>query len=200
MQRERIVGHPISSGMPALRARATPPPEGFAYRPDFLAAEEERALVAELERQPLKEFDFHGYLGRRRVIFYGWRYDFSSRLHRADPIPEFLHPVRQRAAEFAGVAAADLDHVLLTEYRPGAPIGWHRDRPVFDDVIGISLLSPCVFRFRRKQGAGWERASLLVEPRSLYLLRGPSRREWQHSIPPMEQLRYSITFRSLTKT
>ena len=86
---------------------------------------------------------------------------------------------------------------MVTEYEPGAPIGWHRDRPQFEDVIGISLASPCTFRFRRKKGAGWERASFIAEPRSAYLLRGPARTEWQHSIPPVEALRYSITFRTL---
>jgi alkylated DNA repair dioxygenase AlkB len=108
--------------------------------------------------------------------------------------------VRQRAAHFAGLEASSLEHALLIEYTPGAGIGWHRDRPTFDDVIGISLLSTCTFRLRRKAGARWERRSFTAEPRSAYLLRGPSRTEWEHSIPPLETLRYSITFRSVSRT
>lgn len=176
------------------------PPEGFRYRTGFLSPEEERGLVERIRASPLEEFDFHGYLAKRRVLSYGWHYDFSSGgLRRADEIPDFLLAVRDRAAAFADLAADDLGHALVTEYRPGTPIGWHRDKPVFADVIGISLLSPCLFRLRRKVGAAWDRLSLTLEPRSIYLLRGPSRREWEHSIPPVEALRYSITFRSLRR-
>jgi alkylated DNA repair dioxygenase AlkB len=94
---------------------------------------------------------------------------------------------------------AALEHALVLEYTPGAAIGWHKDRPVFDDVIGISLLAPCTFRLRRKAGAKWERRSLVAAPRSAYLLRGPSRTAWEHSIPPLDALRYAITFRSLAR-
>ncbi|HEU5273043.1 MAG TPA: alpha-ketoglutarate-dependent dioxygenase AlkB, partial [Xanthobacteraceae bacterium] len=104
-----------------------------------------------------------------------------------------------RAARFAGLDSSALEHALLIEYGPGAAIGWHRDRPQFGDVIGISLLSPCTFRLRRRGGAKWERRSIAAEPRSAYLLRGPSRTEWEHSIPPLETLRYSITFRTLVR-
>ena len=107
--------------------------------------------------------------------------------------------MRDSAADFAGLAPAELVHALVTEYTPGAAIGWHRDRPVFGDVIGISLASSCRFRLRRKQASGWQRAALVLEPRSAYLLRGPVRREWEHSIPPAERLRYSVTFRSLAR-
>ena len=102
----------------------------------------------------------------------------------------------QKAAQFAGLSADALQHALITEYSAGAAIGWHRDRPEFEDVIGISLRAPCVFRFRRKQGTRWERASIGLQPRSTYLLRGPARWDWQHSIPAVDNLRYSITFRS----
>jgi alkylated DNA repair dioxygenase AlkB len=183
--------------MAAPRLRPTPLPEGFEYRPDLIDPDEEQALVAEFLALPFQEFDFHGYLGKRRVVSFGWRYDFTSGLERADPMPKFLWPVRAKAAAFAGIEPDDLEHVLLTEYREGAPIGWHRDRSVFGDVIGISLLSACIFRFRRKRGTAWERVSFIAAPRSAYILRGPSRSEWQHSIPPMERLRYSITFRTL---
>jgi alkylated DNA repair dioxygenase AlkB len=172
-------------------------PEGFEYREGFVSAEEEAELVERLAGLELREFEFHGYLGKRRVTYFGLRYDFNDMAVReAEPIPDFLLAVRDRAAAFAGRAPAELAHALVTEYMPGAAIGWHRDRPVFGDVIGVSLCSPCRFRLRRKRGDGWQRASLTLAPRSAYLLRGPARHEWQHSIPPVEALRYSITFRS----
>ncbi|HEX8392440.1 MAG TPA: alpha-ketoglutarate-dependent dioxygenase AlkB [Longimicrobium sp.] len=180
------------------KAKDAAPPEGFRYQPDVLPADEERALVEHIRGLPLKEFEFHGYVGKRRVLSYGWHYDFTERrLHPVDQIPTFLLPLRDRAAAFAGVAPESLPHALVTEYGPGATIGWHRDKGVFDDVIGVSLLSPCVFRLRRKAGTRWERFSLTAEPRSAYLLRGPSRTEWEHSIPAVDALRYSVTFRTL---
>lgn len=146
---------------------------------------------------PLKAFQFHGYEGKRRVVSYGWQYDFNqSKLRKTGHIPSWLLPLRETAADFARLAPEQLQQVLVTEYGPGAGIGWHRDKAVFGDVIGISLLSACRFRLRRKLGARWERASLTAEPRSAYLLRGPSRTEWEHSIPPVDALRYSITFRN----
>jgi alkylated DNA repair dioxygenase AlkB len=128
---------------------------------------------------------------------FGQHYDFAAETLHNEEIPAFLLPLRQRAADFARIAAAELPHALVTEYAPGAAIGWHRDRPVYKDVIGISFVSPCRFRLRRKKGSGWQRTSKMLEPRSVYLLRGPVRTQWQHSIPPVEQLRYSVTFRSL---
>jgi alkylated DNA repair dioxygenase AlkB len=180
-----------------LLETAPPLPEGLVYRADLISREQETALIEQIAMLPFRPFEFHGYLGNRRTVSFGFRYDFGDhRVHEAEPVPDFLLPMRQRAAEFAGVAAADLVHALVTEYAPGAGIGWHRDRPVFEDVIGISLAAPCRFRLRRKRGHGWERAALNLGPRSAYLLRGPVRYEWQHSIAPMEELRYSITFRS----
>ncbi|HEY3473213.1 MAG TPA: alpha-ketoglutarate-dependent dioxygenase AlkB [Anaerolineales bacterium] len=174
------------------------PPEGFRYQADVLPPDEEQELVEHIRQLPLKEFEFHGYVGKRRVISYGWHYDFGeARLQPAEEMPVFLLTVRARAAEFAGVAPEDLPHALITEYGPGAAIGWHRDKGVFGDVVGISLLSPCNFRLRRKAGSTWERYSIAVEPRSAYLLRGIVRAEWEHSIPAVDSLRYSITFRTL---
>lgn len=175
-----------------------PFPDGFRYRPDLLGAAAERTLLEQVQQLPLEEFEFHGYTGKRRVISYGWHYDFARRaLAASDPIPSFLHPVRELAAEFAELDPDQLQQVLVTEYSPGAGIGWHRDKAVFGDVIGISLLSPCIFRLRRRAGDGWERVSLTAAERSAYLLRGPSRTEWEHSIPGVAALRYSITFRNL---
>ena len=183
------------------KARVSTPPEGFRYQAEVLPPVEEQELVERIRQLPLKEFEFHGYVGKRRVMSYGWHYDFGERtLRPTDEIPVFLHKLRERAAAFADLAPGDLPHALVTEYGPGAAIGWHRDKGVFSDVVGISLLSPCVFRLRRKISSAstrWERYSLTVEPRSAYLLRGASRTEWEHSIPGVDALRYSITFRSL---
>jgi alkylated DNA repair dioxygenase AlkB len=185
---------PLSGGGPDL-------PEGFRYRPDFISPSEEQALVAAIAGLPFKAFEFQGYRGKRRVVSFGWQYVFDgSGLRKAEDMPDFLLPLRSRAAAFAGIEAQALQHVLLTEYRPGAPIGWHKDRSVFGETVGISLLSPCRFRFRLKSGERWERRALIAEPRSAYLLSGPSRTEWEHSIPEVEALRYSITFRNLRES
>jgi|SRR5262245_14765518 len=168
------------------------------YAADVLARREEEALLDVLPSLPFKEFEFHGFLGKRRVVSFGWHYDFNGGgLRTAGELPEFLLPIRERAAHFAGVPTAALEHTLVLDYPPGAAIGWHKDRPAFGDVIGISLLAPCTFRLRRKTGATWERCSLTAEPRSAYLLRGPARTEWEHSIPAVDARRYSITFRTL---
>jgi alkylated DNA repair dioxygenase AlkB len=184
---------------PSLRGTAPQPPEGFRYRPELIDPDDEAALSTRVRELPFREFEFHGYTGKRRVVSFGWHYDFSGRqLRKADDIPDFLLPLRQTAAAFAGVVPEQLQHVLVTEYGPGAGIGWHRDKAVFGETVGVSLLSPCVLRLRRKAGERrWERASVEAEPRSAYLLSGPARAEWEHSIPPVDALRYSITFRNL---
>jgi alkylated DNA repair dioxygenase AlkB len=173
-------------------------PAGFRYAPDLIDAAEEARLVGAFADLPFKEFKFHGFLGKRRVVSFGFRYDFKGGgLRQAEPIPPFLLPARELAAAFAGLDPEQLQHALITEYRPGAAIGWHRDRPNFDDVIGISLCAPCTFRMRRKRDAGWQRFSMRLDRRSVYLMHGASRDEWQHSIPAVDELRYSITFRAL---
>ena len=186
------------SGQLGLFEKSSGLPEGFKYRAELITADDEAGLLGHVREQPFKEFEFHGFTGRRRTVSFGWHYDFKdSKLRPAGEIPDFLQPLRVRAASFAGLKPGDLPHALVIEYSPGAAIGWHRDKGVFGDVIGISLLSSCVFRLRRKAGAKWERASVIAEPRSVYLLRGPARTEWEHSIPAVDALRYSITFRSL---
>ena len=168
------------------------------YVPELITCEQEERLLGLLPTLPFKEFEFHGFLGRRRTVSFGWRYDFNGGgLGRTDPIPEFLLPLRAEAARFAGLASDALEHCLVIEYREGAGIGWHRDRPVFGDVIGVSLLAPCTFRLRRRNGAKWERRSLIAAPRSAYLLHGPARSEWEHSVPPLDRLRYCVTFRAM---
>jgi len=146
---------------------------------------------------PFQPFAFQGWLGKRETVSFGWRYDFNeSRVQRAAAIPDFLVPLQKRAAGLAGLNAAKLEQALVVRYDVGAGIGWHRDRSVFDQVIGISLQSPCVLRFRRRDGHGFRRFSLDAQPRSAYLLSGEIRHDWEHSIAPMDAQRYSITFRS----
>ena len=172
-------------------------PEGFAYRDGLLSPRDEADLARRIETLPFKPFEFHGYLGKRRIVSFGWRYDYSGRALRESAVPpDFLLPLRDKAAAFAGVEADGLRQILVTEYAPGAGIGWHRDKPMFEDVVAISLLAPCTLRFRRARAKGWERMSVAVAPRSAYLLRGPARHVWEHSVPPLEALRYSITFRN----
>ena len=173
-------------------------PHGFEYRPELLSPREEAQLKVRFRELPFREFEFHGFLGKRRTVSFGLRYDFGdSKVHQTEEIPDFLLPLRDRAVVFAGLEPAQIEHALVTEYTEGAAIGWHRDRPVFGDVIGISFGSACRFRFRRKCGTGWQRTAITLEPRSAYLLRGPARSEWEHSIPPAEALRYSVTFRTV---
>ena len=173
-------------------------PEGLRYKSSLISVADEKTLVARVSELPFREFEFHGYLGKRRVVSFGWKYDFSSqRLQKAEDIPDYLAGLRQLAADFAGLDRHALQQVLVTEYAPGAGIGWHRDKAIFGQVVGVSLLAPCTLRFRRKIGDTWERANLLTEPRSTYHLNGPARSEWQHSISRVDTLRYSITFRSM---
>lgn len=199
-------------------------PEGLRYQPELITSTDEDALIARVRELPFKEFEFHGYLGKRRVVSFGWKYEFSGagRLQKADDIPEFLLPLRRRAASFANLNPNELKHVLVIEYGPGAGIGWHRDRPVFGEVIGVSLLTSCVLRFRKKldensdgkkrkvkhevdsvqasevkKKANWQRVNILAEPRSAYHLSGSARSEWQHSILRVDTLRYSVTFRTM---
>lgn len=173
-------------------------PEGLRHADDVLSPEDAAGVVAGLADLPFQAFDFHGFKGLRRIVSYGARYDFSAaRLRDADPLPDFLAPARDAAAAFAGVDPAAFGHVLVTEYAPGAGIGWHRDRPEFDRIVGLSFGSPAVLRFRRREGDRWRRAALPVAPGSAYLLDGPARTDWQHSIAPGGALRYSLTFRTL---
>jgi alkylated DNA repair dioxygenase AlkB len=173
-------------------------PEGFQYQPELLTEEEEGELIDRFRDLPFKEYEFHGFLGKRRVVSFGWKYDFNTgKLQGSDPIPEFIVPICEKAAAFAAIDPQTIAHVLVTEYSAGTAIGWHKDRPHFEDVIGISLASECVFRLRRKASSSWQRRSITLAPRSVYVMRGPVRNEWEHSIPAVTSLRYSITFRNL---
>jgi alkylated DNA repair dioxygenase AlkB len=173
-------------------------PEGFRYEPELIDAPTEAAVLERVRALPFRDFEFQGYTAKRRVISFGWQYDFDARqLRKADDMPDFLRELREHAARFARMPAPALQHVLVMEYGPGAAIGWHRDKGVFGQVVGISLLSACTFRLRRAMESGWERVSLTAEPRSAYLLSGEAREEWEHSIPGVSQLRYSVTYRNL---
>lgn len=173
-------------------------PDGLRYQPALINKTDETQLVERVSKLPFREFEFHGYTGKRRVVSFGWKYDFSSqRLQKADEIPDYVLPLRDLAALFANLDPRALPQVLVTEYAEGAGIGWHRDKAVFGEVVGVSLLAACTLRFRHKAGDTWERANLRAEPRSAYHLGGPARAEWEHSIASVDTLRYSITFRSM---
>lgn len=173
-------------------------PEGLRYQADFITPEEESALIAAFAFLPLTPFQFGAFEGKRHVASFGFRYDYSDqRLHEAAPIPRFAEPFVARAETFAALEPGAIRHVLFTEYATGAGIGWHRDKPAFDIVLGLSLGASCPFRFRRRRGEGWERYTIQAEPRSLYLMAGDARSVWEHSIAPVAAPRWSITFRTM---
>lgn len=173
---------------------------GLEYRENFIRPDEEAELVEQLDAMDLAPFRFQGWTGNRKTQSFGWRYDFDDSSFRpTEPIPEWLAQLRDKAAAFAGVPPASIAHALVARYDPGAGIGWHRDRPVFERVVGVSLKSPAALRFRRRISSGFRRISVPVAPRSAYLLSGEARHDWEHSIAPGDQLRFSITFRTLSE-
>jgi alkylated DNA repair dioxygenase AlkB len=177
-----------------------PGPAGLSQADAIVTPGEERMLIASIDATELSPFRFHQWLGKRLTAYYGWSYDFDdASLTPAEPIPQWLLPARERAARFAGVPPDDLVQALLIRYDPGAGIGWHRDRPVFEHVVGISLGAAATMRFRRRRPGGFERASALLLPRSIYHLTGEARHEWEHSIAAMAVTRWSVTFRSLSQ-
>ncbi|MGE0776164.1 MAG: alpha-ketoglutarate-dependent dioxygenase AlkB, partial [Sphingomonadaceae bacterium] len=178
---------------------ATPIVPGLTCTQELITLAEERALIERLAELPMAPFRFHGWTGKRLTASFGWRYDFEDASFRlAAPIPDFLLALRDKAAAFAGVPADALVQALAVRYDPGAGIGWHRDRPVFEHVVGISLGAHATLRFRRRRGTGFDRASLWLEPRSAYHLSGEARHHWEHSIMEMAVRRWSITLRSLS--
>jgi alkylated DNA repair dioxygenase AlkB len=183
--------------MPRIKnPRSCALPEGFSYWPGFLGNDDEHDLLAHIRELEFRAYEFHGYIARRRIVDYGLTYDFTSHQARATTaIPEFLEPFQQKAAALAGIDTADFIEAIVTEYTPGTPIGWHRDAPQFGMVFGISLLSTCRFLFKPYRSAG-DIVSITLDPRSAYLMRGPARWQYQHSIPAVKELRYSVTFRT----
>ncbi len=172
---------------------------GLSYHPEIMPPQEQQALIKRLAALDLAPFRFQGWLGNRKTHSFGWRYDFDdASFAPSDPIPEWLQPLRQRAADLADCRPPDFVHALVARYDPGAGIGWHRDRDVFDKVVGFSFASPATLRFRQRVPDGFRRVRLTVEPGSAYLLSGEARHDWEHSIAPGEQLRFSVTFRTLS--
>lgn len=174
---------------------------GYAYQCDFLSEQEEKTLLDEIGRLPLAQAQYKQYLARRRIVSYGGRYDFTARrLGAGEPIAPFLLPWRERAAAWLGCPPADLTHALIAEYGPGVQLGWHRDVPDFEHVVGISLLSACRMRFRHYPPRPREKSvAIELAARSIYALQGDARWKWQHCVPPVRALRYSITFRTLSR-
>ncbi len=171
---------------------------GLVTRDDLIDADEERMLIDRIDATGLTPFRFQGWTGKRLTTSFGWDYDFTvGRPAEAPPLPDWLRPFRDRAAIFAGLDPDALIQVLLIRYDPGAGIGWHRDRPIYGHVLGLSLGEPAVMRFRRRRTGGFDRASIPLTPRSAYHMSGPARHDWEHSIVEMVRPRWSITFRSL---
>jgi len=181
-----LFGEPCLAGLSQADATVTPA--------------EEQMLIRAIDTTELSPFQFHGWLGKRLTASYGWRYDFDdASFTPAEAIPDWLLPLRAQAARFACLQPVEFVQALLIRYDAGAGIGWHRDRPVFDHVVGISLGAPATMRFRRRRRGGFDRASVRLAPRSIYHLTGEARHIWEHSIPPMEVTRWSITFRNLSE-
>jgi alkylated DNA repair dioxygenase AlkB len=181
----------------ALFSPTTGMPEGLQYAAEFISPALERELIGHVAALPLKPFQFGAFEGKRRVASFGFRYDYTlQRLREADPIPGWLLPLIGMVEAFGGPPTR-IAQILCTEYDVGVGIGWHRDKPHFDRVFGLSLGSPCKFRFRKAAGDKWQRYTLDAAPRSLYMMTGESRRIWEHSIPAVEAPRYSITFRTM---
>ncbi len=173
-------------------------PTGLRYQPEFISEAAENEIVSIISQLPLQPFQFGAFEGKRRVASFGFRYDYEQRkLQEADPIPTWLTPIIASVEKFGELPAGSVRQILCTEYDVGVGIGWHRDKPHFDKVFGLSLGASCKFRFRRAVGDKWERFTLAAEPRSLYMMSSESRHVWEHSIPAVEQRRYSITFRTM---
>ena len=180
-----------------LFSPATNAPEGLRYAAEFISPAVERELIGHIATLPLQPFQFGAYEGKRRVASFGFRYDYTlKRLQEADPMPSWLVRLIGSVEAFGG-PSTNIQQVLCTEYDVGVGIGWHRDKPHFDRIFGLSLGAPCKFRFRRPAGDKWQRYTLDAEPRSLYGMSGDSRMIWEHSIPGVEAPRYSITFRTM---
>jgi alkylated DNA repair dioxygenase AlkB len=175
-------------------------PAGFIYQPEFITQDEERALLAAIAELPLAEAKYREYTARRRVAYFGKDYDFSkNRMGEAPPIPAFLEPLRAKVARWIGIAPDAFVTALVTEYRPGTPLGWHRDAPNYERVAGVSLGGWARMRLRQYPPGDDKPLVLELAPRSAYQMQGVARWRWQHSIPATKELRYSITFRTLVQ-
>jgi alkylated DNA repair dioxygenase AlkB len=174
-------------------------PEGLRYAAEFITPALERELIGQVSALPLQPFQFGAFEGKRRVASFGFRYDYAlQRLQPAEPIPDWIGSLIEQVQAYGG-PSTQIAQVLCTEYDVGVGIGWHRDKRQFDRIFGLSLGSPCKFRFRRAVDEKWQRYTLEAAPRSLYMMSGESRRIWEHSIPAVEAPRYSITFRTMAE-
>ena len=173
-------------------------PEGLSYQEGFLSADEEAALLADIRALPLEEAKYKAWRARRRTVSYGSSYDFDiNKLSPAPPIASFLLPLRSKVAALVLEKETAFTHALVTEYRPGTELGWHRDVGEFGIVAGVSLAGTCRMRFRRyPPEKGAKVFGLDLAPRSVYVLRDEIRWRWQHSVARTKELRYSITFRT----
>jgi alkylated DNA repair dioxygenase AlkB len=189
----------VSAAQRELFSAAAALPEGFVYATGFIDEAEEASLLETLAALPFREARFREYTARRRVMYYGAAYDFTSNaLAEAPPLPAFLLPLREKIAAWMGLAPSALEHALINEYRPGTPLGWHRDAPDFEHVAGVSLGGWARMRLRTYPPQKGAKATLLeLAPRSAYRMQGAARWQWQHSISATRTLRYSITFRTL---
>ncbi|WP_421729169.1 alpha-ketoglutarate-dependent dioxygenase AlkB [Brevundimonas sp.] len=184
--------------LPPLFPLADLGPPGLKYEAALITEAEESALIARFIGLAFEPFDFRGFKGNRRTVSFGSSYDFThSRMQPAEAIPAWLLPLRDRAAGFAGIRADALGQAMVIDYPPGAGIGWHRDRPDYGRVVGVSFGSLAVLRLRRRTPTGWDRQAAPLAPRSAYLLDGAAREIWEHSIAPGAVQRYSVTFRTL---
>jgi len=192
------------NGDPSLFQISPKVPDGFIYQPNFLSEAEEQELIREIQQIHLAPFRYYQFTGKRRTANFGWQYEFgASEITRAPDVPPFLLPVRTRAGNLFDIDPSSLVQTSIIEYSTGSPIGWHRDVPHFGVVVGISLGAACRMRFRKYRRARSknlkrdEILSIELQPRSIYLMSGASREIWQHSIPPVKELRYAIMMRTL---
>lgn len=198
MRPAATAAHTLPVNQQELFASQLALPEGFTYAPGFLTVAQEAQLLEHFQALPFQEAQYKEWRARRRIVSFGGSYDFSrQQLRPAPPIPEFLHALRAQAAAWGALAPARLQHAMIAEYRPATQLGWHRDVPNFEDVIGVSLLGHARMRFRPWPPRPNQRTSCAIdlEPRSVYLMRGAARWQWQHAVSPTRELRYSITFR-----
>ncbi len=173
---------------------------GIATTADIVTPAEEAALISAIDAEPLTPFQFQQWEGKRLTRSFGLKYDFQTgQVSRGDPLPDWLTSLRDRAASFACVGSDDIAQCLLIRYDPGAGIGWHRDRPAYGHVVGVSLGAPAAMRFRRRVAGRFERVTLPLDPRGAYHLSGEARHDWEHSIAEMDLTRHSITFRTLSE-
>jgi alkylated DNA repair dioxygenase AlkB len=195
---------PRSDGDPTLFDASAQVPDGFLYRKNFISEAEEQELIREIQKVHLEPFKYYQFTGKRRTASFGWQYEFgASEITAAPEMPPFLLPLRVRAGKVFNIDPNSLVQTSIIEYSTGSPIGWHRDIPQFGVVVGISLGAACRMKFRKysrvrsKKIDRNEVLSIELQPCSIYLMSGAARESWQHSIPPVKQLRYAIMMRTL---